>query len=850
MNKDNTINVYTNTNVHFKITNNSECDINKKFYFGLYDIGENRLYIYNNNFKQCAYISCDAIRPPEYLIINEVNDNSKLWQYTISYDGKKFTGIHYSVNAKKFCKMILSKKLRPVEIDLITHSIFKSLKKFPAFYIQDSWKIAQIKHVNNNLTQPYLGDVKLYTYQLRTLQWLKYVENTIYDEGINYTSVVSLNTLFNTDKLTDFYFDYINKEITHKNDINKKITFKGGILADEMGLGKTITMISLLIDKPRHDIGNNLKNLKNIKIELSEKNKIKTKANLIVCPSHLAKQWYSEAIRCNPNMNISMVLTKPNHDNTTYKDILESDIVITTFQFITNTSHYPSIGYKKQTPGQLVTLFNDRLNILQKVLENNIANKTDILGLNQPIFEHFEWHRLIVDEAHELFGMAQWSRSHQDTFLNLFLLDLESQFKWYVSGTPFTSEDGFRAVTQYLGLKSYKKQNITINNETKTMFRQLDFKQLIDLGMDEQSLYNSIIKQLYCRNTKESIGDEWNIPSIIEETILLNLTNIEKAMYEQGKNNGSTYLRQICCHPNISDQDVEALGNEELSLEDVRLKLIEHKKSVVVENKNKIEALDRNKDNEYNYEYRRKTLVSKNSELEYEIKFFTNLDPVVPKLPEDSCPICICDFDDVVVTECGHYFCKECIINALNVSKKSCPMCRQPITMKNIYSVKKSDSPAVDYLTFKYGSKMGKLISMCKQIFNDPFARIIIFSQWERLLINIGRTLKENGINNVYCKGNVHQRNSTIKAFKEGIRDNKETRIIMLSLEHSASGTNLTEATHIILMDPVDGTKEEIKAIEGQAIGRAARMGQTKQVKVIRLITKGTIEEEIYSKTL
>ena len=57
----------------------------------------------------------------------------------------------------------------------------------------------------------------------------------------------------------------------------------------------------------------------------------------------------------------------------------------------------------------------------------------------------------------------------------------------------------------------------------------------------------------------------------------------------------------------------------------------------------------------------------------------------------------------------------------------------------------------------------------------------------------------------------------------------------MLSLEHAASGTNLVEASHVILIDPVAGSKEEAIAVEAQAIGRAHRMGQRKQVAEINI---------------
>jgi len=70
----------------------------------------------------------------------------------------------------------------------------------------------------------------------------------------------------------------------------------------------------------------------------------------------------------------------------------------------------------------------------------------------------------------------------------------------------------------------------------------------------------------------------------------------------------------------------------------------------------------------------------------------------------------------------------------------------------------------------------------------------------------------------------------------------------MLSTENAASGTNLTDATHIIFMESHYGEFGNIKAMEDQAIGRAVRLGQENQVNVYRLIMKNTIEEEIFNK--
>jgi hypothetical protein len=103
--------------------------------------------------------------------------------------------------------------------------------------------------------------------------------------------------------------------------------------------------------------------------------------------------------------------------------------------------------------------------------------------------------------------------------------------------------------------------------------------------------------------------------------------------------------------------------------------------------------------------------------------------------------------------------------------------------------------------------------------------------------------LKENNINNTNVKGNAAMRNNAISRFKDGT----DAKVIMLSLKNGASGTNLTEATHIIFVEPIDAPKEEVKLIEAQAIGRAWRIGQKNNVKLIRVLIKDTIEEEIYN---
>jgi hypothetical protein len=60
------------------------------------------------------------------------------------------------------------------------------------------------------------------------------------------------------------------------------------------------------------------------------------------------------------------------------------------------------------------------------------------------------------------------------------------------------------------------------------------------------------------------------------------------------------------------------------------------------------------------------------------------------------------------------------------------------------------------------------------------------------------------GIPTVTVQGNIHCRNKAIISF------GKECSVILLGLGTAASGTNLTAATHVILVDPMNGTPKEV----------------------------------------
>ena len=123
----------------------------------------------------------------------------------------------------------------------------------------------------------------------------------------------------------------------------------------------------------------------------------------------------------------------------------------------------------------------------------------------------------------------------------------------------------------------------------------------------------------------------------------------------------------------------------------------------------------------------------------------------------------------------------------------------------------------------------------------DTMKKIIIFSKYDSMLKLLKKVFDKKDIKSLFISGSVYVMNSKLKKFK-----NSDISIILMSSDKYPSGLNLIEATNIILLDTMYNNKINVKVVETQAIGRAFRIGQHKQIKVDRLIIRDTIEHTNY----
>jgi SNF2 family DNA or RNA helicase len=114
--------------------------------------------------------------------------------------------------------------------------------------------------------------------------------------------------------------------------------------------------------------------------------------------------------------------------------------------------------------------------------------------------------------------------------------------------------------------------------------------------------------------------------------------------------------------------------------------------------------------------------------------------------------------------------------------------------------------------------------------------KVLVFSSFVKDLDLIEKELNKRQLSYSKLTGATGNRQEVIKRFKA----NEECRIFLISLKAGGVGLNLTEADYVFMLNPWWNPAAEL-----QAINRAHRIGQTRNVFVYRFISSGTIEEKI-----
>lgn len=171
--------------------------------------------------------------------------------------------------------------------------------------------------------------------------------------------------------------------------------------------------------------------------------------------------------------------------------------------------------------------------------------------------------------------------------------------------------------------------------------------------------------------------------------------------------------------------------------------------------------------------------------------------------------------------------------NVLSIGKKSFDIFPYLMKLRQI---------CIDPTLFveNYDGSSAKMHAL-KEIINEYIAgghKLLIFSQFVKALDIVKKYLNAQNIKHFYLTGETNALDR-IK-YTEEFNANNEIKIFLISLKAGGTGLNLIGADTVIHLDPWWN-----QAVEDQATDRSYRIGQNKNVEVIKLICEDSIEQRV-----
>ena len=212
---------------------------------------------------------------------------------------------------------------------------------------------------------------------------------------------------------------------------------------------------------------------------------------------------------------------------------------------------------------------------------------------------------------------------------------------------------------------------------------------------------------------------------------------------------------------------------------------------------------------------------------------------------------CICDepAEDAIRSRCKHDFCRECAKSYLkSTAEPDCPQCHIPLSIdleqpemeQDEAQVKKSSIiNRIKMENWTSSSKIELLVHDLHKLRSDNAShKSIIFSQFTTMLQLIEWRLRRAGITTVMLDGSMSpaQRQASINHFMKNV----DVECFLVSLKAGGVALNLTEASHVFIIDPWWNP-----AAEWQSADRCHRIGQTRPCTITRLCIEDSVESRM-----
>ncbi|KIW00157.1 uncharacterized protein PV09_08333 [Verruconis gallopava] len=681
--------------------------------------------------------------------------------------------------------------------------------------------------------QPTNVQTKLLSHQKQALYFLKEREEdrSLPGKGTGETFHLWKSNLAANGKVT--YYNVI----TGTERTSRPPLVRGGILADMMGLGKSLSMLSLVVDSKEEAI-----DFSKLASHAADNPSLKasSRATLLICPLSVVSNW-----------------------ETQIKDHLAPDAL----------KYHVYHG-------------KDRISELEELKDNDIIITSYHTVANEmrrhtsPLFK-VRWFRIILDEAHMIRNPAAG--------ISIATCELFAERRWAVTGTPVQNRlDDLGSLIKFLRIPPFDEKG-AFAQYILSPFKNADPEILPKLRL--------LVDSITLRRLKDNI----DLPKRRDVIVRLKFTKEERELYKifvadskskvqllvNGERmGGKSYahilrsimrLRLICAHGEelLSDDDRKLLegltkdkaidlteddGDDEQDDDEV-LKLSPKQACEMLEllRTSGIDDCPRCGDK----------IMNRIDSDEDEIRADTNTIGYMTGCFQIICPRCFPEHE-TQITELIARNIQEEIERLENqgidepdvsINTYNCPYCGTENVKQGHYRILQSEVEAYEaekarirnnpklarQMGFYRGphTKTLKLIEYLKSFEAEDHAspsidpiKSVVFSAWSSHLDLIQIALTANDIKYARLDGSMSRRLRAQAVYE--FTNNPEVRVILITIGAGGLGLNLTAGNKVFVMEP-----QFNPAAEQQAVDRVHRIGQTREVEIIRFIMHESFEENI-----
>jgi len=490
------------------------------------------------------------------------------------------------------------------------------------------------------------------------------------------------------------------------------------------------------------------------------------KTNLLIVNGNRASHFNKLVKENCPYIKYLTVTNRVQFNKLTLSNYTNYDLIIVTPQFLLNQQFYFT------NKGRCGFNWNERIKIINKF-------KKDFF------FETANWSRVICYDCNSFFD--DYENDVNNYFINV-LINMNANNKHYVTGTPLNNYVAFKYLLQYLDIR------IQFNDT------YMDIQQISEHGVNMNVIIEKIYKIIFKRDTKDSVKDIPYLPKIKYNNYEIKLTPIEKIIH--GLCDDEIKKRQIENYIVLNDSIKNFFDQNEVE-----------KINTIIQNK-KLLLNDTVGETERN-------------RLKKQIEKLENIEK--RNLKNIDCSICLDKIKNMVITSCGHYFCKYCLIMSMKKNSSHCPLCRDELDSDKLIIFRNKNN--FNKLKLHNGSKIGKIISINKKIlYKDSDSKVIILTNNSKFDKILNDKLNINSIKTSILDGNKNNRNKVTNNFTNG-----NINCLIININDVLDVNNIKNVSHIIFTEEFYKYIDDFLFLQKQIVNKLTKINDNEQVEMVYL---------------